>query len=322
MGLTGTHKTCLPVAGKPVIIRSIEACRAAGISLHVVVVGIGAEYVLKTVGSAFPDVLFAYQPEPLGTGNAAKCGARVVSSIGYDGDVLLVAGDKLIAPELTAKMLRRFRSSQSDCLFLIGRREDSPGSGRVILDEEGRPVRVIEAADIQKARALSRIAEQARSGAISPDFVAQAIAATGMRADKARVAFGILNDFAAGTIPMSKHDLLKEIKEDDVSFRVPMGRGAKKISADEADSAEYVNLSVYVVGVETLTFALKKIEADNAQREEYLTDMIDILSMARTHRRKRFKIAAMGVDHPQQVMGFNSLEELRAIEEYLRETRS
>ncbi len=319
IGLTSTHKTCLPVGGRPVIVRSIEAYRSAGISPHVVVVGKGAQHVLKTVGSLFSDILFAYQPEPLGTGNAAKCGARLLRSVGYDGDVLVTAGDKLIDGSVIKKMIRRFRSSGSDCLFLVGPRENWPGSGRVILDEKGEAVSIIETADIRRARVLSQILQKAEAGEIYPEFVAKAIAAERMSRQKARLAFGELYDFASGTVLLPVDEIKSFVPVKNTFFKVRSGKRTKKLSAEEVDFAEYVNLSVYLLTSEALEFAVKKIKADNAQSEEYFTDVIEILAGARKGDGKRFTLATMCVDDPRQVMGFNNLEELRAIEEYVRE---
>jgi bifunctional N-acetylglucosamine-1-phosphate-uridyltransferase/glucosamine-1-phosphate-acetyltransferase GlmU-like protein len=322
IGLTKTHKTCLPVGGRPIIVRSIEAYRAAGVSSCVVIVGTGAPHVLKTVGSAFSDTIFAYQPQPLGTGNAAKCGASALASVGYDGDVLIVAGDKLVEEKVIKTMIRKFRSSGLDCLFLVGSRESSPGSGRVIFDNQDRPVRIIEAADIRRARVLSQILRKAEEGQAFPDFVARAIAAEGLHQQKVRSAFGRLYDFASGAIRLSSEELKELVPSQNTYFTVPFGKRTRKLSAEEADVAEYVNLSVYLLTSEALDFAVKKIKADNAQNEEYLTDIIEVLARARKEGRRRFTLGTMEVDDPRHVMGFNNLEELRAIEEYVREKES
>jgi N-acetylgalactosamine kinase len=321
IGLTSTHKTCLPVGGRPVIVRSIEAYQAAGVSPHVVVVGTGAQHVLKTVGRHLSDALFAYQPEPLGTGNAAKCGVRVLTSVGYQGDVLVTAGDKLIEETVIRKMIRKFRASPLDCLFLVGQREDSPTSGRVIYNEDGEPVRIVELADIRRARLLSQIRQRAEAGDVSPQFVAHAIAAQRMKRRKAEVAFGQLLNFASGTVHLSADEIKAQIPPRNTVFPVQLRKRTRRLSPDEADSAEFVNLSVYALKMEALEFAVKKMKADNAQNEEYLTDMIETLARARTGNRRRFKLSTLCVEDPHQVMGFNNLEELRAIEEYVRGMR-
>jgi N-acetylgalactosamine kinase len=318
IGLTKTHKTCLPVGGRAVILRSLEAYRAAGISPHVVVVGSGSQHVLKTLGSSVTDVLFAYQAQPLGTGNAAKCGMDVLASVGYDGDILVVAGDKFVEAKIIRKMIREFQSSQLDCLFLVAPKEMSPDSGRVILNEKGQPLRIVETADIRRARVLSQMVVKAEEGLLSPDFVAQAIASEALPRQKARLAYGPLHDFSTRTISLTKKELLSEIPQEKTSFRIPFAKRARRMSPDEADAAEYVNLSVYLLKADALQFAVKKIKADNAQGEEYLTDIVEILAGAKSRNRSKYKLGILCLDDPHLVMGFNNLEELRGIEEYVR----
>jgi N-acetylgalactosamine kinase len=322
IGLTKTHKTCLPVGGRPVIVRSIEAYSAAGVSPHIVVVGAGAQHVLKTVGSVIPDAVFAYQPDALGTGNAARYGNNVLRCVGYDGDILVAAGDKLVDAKIVREMIRMFQSSRLDCLFLVGLRQLFPDSGRVILDEKGLPVAIIEAADIRRARVLSQILRNTEEGLLSPDFVAQAIATEGLPPDRARRAYGPLFDFSTRLLPLSKNDIIREISQRNTSFKVPFGKKMVRISPEEADSSEYVNLSLYLLKMEALDFAIGKIKADNAQREEYLTDIVEILAAAKKGGRRRFALATLLADNPHLVMGFNSLEELRLIESHIREKHS
>ncbi len=318
IGLTKTHKTCLPVGGRPVIVRSIEAYHAAGISPHVVVVGTGAQHVMKTVGTAFSDVLFAYQPQALGTGNAAKYGMEVLTSVGYDGDILVVAGDKLVEAKIIRKMIREFQSSRLDGLILVGPKEISPDSGRVILGEKGQLLCIIEAADIRRARVLTQMLTKAEEGLLSPDFVAQAIASEGLSRQKAKLAYGALYEFSMRTVNLSKKELLAEIPQQKISFKVPFARRARRLSPEEADAAEHVNLSVYLFKADPLRFAVKKIKSENAQGEEYFTDVVEILASAKTGNRKKYRLGILSEDDPHQVMGFNNLEELRSIEEYVR----
>ena len=319
IGLTKTHKTCLPVGGRPVIVRSIEAYSAAGVSPHVVVVGTGAQHVLETVGSAIPDAIFAYQPEPLGTGNATRYGCNVLRCLGFDGDILIAAGDKLVDAKLVRDMIRTFQSSRLDGLLLVGPRHLSPESGRVILGEKGRPVAVIETADIRRARVLSQILKNTEEGLLSPDFVAQAINTEGLSPEKIRRAYGALYDFSTRLLPLTKEDVIREISQRSTSFKVPLDKRTTRISPDEADSAESVNLSLYLFKMEALDFAIGKIKADNAQGEEYLTDIVAILAGARKGGRAQFSLATFSTDTPHLIMGFNNLDELRVIESHIRE---
>ncbi len=76
-------------------------------------------------------------------------------------------------------------------------------------------------------------------------------------------------------------------------------------------SARYANLSVYLFRAESLFSVLGRLKSDNAQGEEYLTDVVKFLTQT------GHKMKALPVDHPDQIMGFNTPEELRAIENRL-----
>ena len=61
------------------------------------------------------------------------------------------------------------------------------------------------------------------------------------------------------------------------------------------------------------------IRNDNAQGEYYITDMVRLLSGVRDSQRgPRYRIRAVPVDHPEWVQGFNSPDELLAIQDYVR----
>ena len=67
MGSATTHKVCFPVDGTPAILRALDVYRECGIRQNLVVVGTLAEQVIDTVGKAFPNTVFAYQPDANGT---------------------------------------------------------------------------------------------------------------------------------------------------------------------------------------------------------------------------------------------------------------
>lgn len=93
-----TPKVCFPVAGRAAILHMLERLEGLGAAPNILVVGHLAGMVVDEVGPKFPDALFAYQSELLGTGHATRQGAAVLSRLGFDGAVLVVAGDKLVEP--------------------------------------------------------------------------------------------------------------------------------------------------------------------------------------------------------------------------------
>ncbi len=62
------------------------------------------------------------------------------------------------------------------------------------------------------------------------------------------------------------------------------------------------------------------IRNDNAQGEYYITDMVRLLSGVRDAQGEpRYRVRAVPVDHPEWVQGFNSPDELLAIQDYVRQ---
>ena len=112
------HKVCFEVGGVPVILRALNMYQQCGIDHHIIVVGILGEQVLHTVGARVPNVSFAYQPEPLGTGNAAKCGVAMLQATGYEGLVLIAVGDRIVAPHIVHRLITTLRDTRSDVVFL------------------------------------------------------------------------------------------------------------------------------------------------------------------------------------------------------------
>ena len=70
------HKVCFEVAGVPVILRALQVYEDCGIEHHVIVIGELGEQVVETAGGRFPNVTFAYQPQPLSVpGQHLECAA-------------------------------------------------------------------------------------------------------------------------------------------------------------------------------------------------------------------------------------------------------
>src|SRR4051794_12852191 len=82
------HKVCFEVAGVPAIVRAIDAYNRLGVVQNVVVVGDMAGQVVETVGRRFSNVVFAFQPEARGTGDAARCGLNALAGVGDDARIL------------------------------------------------------------------------------------------------------------------------------------------------------------------------------------------------------------------------------------------
>lgn len=98
MGVSTSHKVCVPIAGRAAVVRLIDTLRADGVDPIIVVVGHRPGDVVETVGAAHPGVHFVYQRDQLGTGHAARIGVEVLAQMGFDGHYVLQV--KANQPEL------------------------------------------------------------------------------------------------------------------------------------------------------------------------------------------------------------------------------
>src|ERR1017187_1060111 len=114
MGTSDKHKVCFEVLGVPVIIRALETYNVCGAMLNVVVVGSRAESVMATVNRRFPGTPYAFQDKPHGTGDAARKGAELLERMRFDGNMLVVAGDKVINPKVIRQLLTAHERSNAD----------------------------------------------------------------------------------------------------------------------------------------------------------------------------------------------------------------
>ena len=136
-------KVLHPLAGRPMIAYSLDLARAVGEGPPVVIVGHGAEEVMAAVG---PDATFVIQREQLGTGHAVMQAESVL--VGQAERVLVFAADM---PLLTASTLRRLVARQEETgaavVMLSVVADDPRGFGRVVRDEDGRPMAIVEEAE-------------------------------------------------------------------------------------------------------------------------------------------------------------------------------
>src|SRR5512137_1952101 len=111
MGTSDKHKVCFEVLGVPVIIRALETYNLCGARLNVVVVGSMAESVMGTVSGRFPGTPYAFQGQARGTGDAARKGGGLLERMRFEGEVLVVAGDKVVDPRVIRQLLAAHEQS-------------------------------------------------------------------------------------------------------------------------------------------------------------------------------------------------------------------
>ncbi|MDP9416341.1 MAG: NTP transferase domain-containing protein [Actinomycetota bacterium] len=136
-------KVLHPLSGRPLVSYAIDNVRAAGADRVVVVVGYRRELVEEALRDS--DVAFAVQGEQRGTGHAVLAAREHLHG---DGDVLVVYGDM---PLLSAATLRRLRERRSEtgaaAVALTITLDNPPDFGRIVRNEHGDVVRVVEVRD-------------------------------------------------------------------------------------------------------------------------------------------------------------------------------
>ncbi|HEY3414972.1 MAG TPA: NTP transferase domain-containing protein [Armatimonadota bacterium] len=279
------HKVTLPIDGEPVVARAIRMYRDSGINRHIVVVGVLAEQVREAVLHAAPEVDFAVQSEQLGTAHAARVGADVLKAEGFAGDVLVVAGDKVMEAAAIDRLIASFRKADCAMAFVVGRATDFPNAGRVLLDD-GRPIAVVEVADIARARLLRDFRVLTAESPLQADQALRLALKAFPTESKAAKALGPLWNALTNGVALTADSL------------PPADQSALR-----AESAALANLSVYLFRAPALYAALDAIGADNAQGEQYLTDAVAFLAG------RGDAVVAVEVSDPNEVMAFNTPDE-------------
>ncbi len=152
---SGLPKVLHPLCGVPMGRYPLESVRPLRPERIVVLLGHDGE----RVKGIFKDssLLFAHQPEQLGTGHAVACAMEPLK--GFRGDVLVLSGDVPLITTTTLKALVRFHRREKNTLTFVSTIMEKPhGYGRVLRDEEGRVCGVVEEKDIKgQERAISEV---------------------------------------------------------------------------------------------------------------------------------------------------------------------
>jgi bifunctional UDP-N-acetylglucosamine pyrophosphorylase/glucosamine-1-phosphate N-acetyltransferase len=135
------HEVC----GLPMLEHVLRACYAAGCQRILMVVGHGKDEIISYFGHD-RRIVWIEQIEQLGTGHAARmCEAELKKE---HGDVFILAGDgPLIRGEVLQTLLQAHEQDHADASMATAILEDPTGYGRVIRDDKGQFVAIIEQLD-------------------------------------------------------------------------------------------------------------------------------------------------------------------------------
>ncbi|RMD86248.1 MAG: bifunctional UDP-N-acetylglucosamine diphosphorylase/glucosamine-1-phosphate N-acetyltransferase GlmU, partial [Candidatus Dadabacteria bacterium] len=144
-------KALIPVAGKPMVIKVIEALKAASVERIVVVIGHkGKDVESAILNAGFNDVIFSLQKLQLGTGDAAKEGLKKIPG-DADNILILPADVPLISADYISDLFQNHTKSCADVTLLTTTLMDPAGYGRIIRDRNGNLTSIKEDKDCTEA---------------------------------------------------------------------------------------------------------------------------------------------------------------------------
>lgn len=137
-------KVLFPICGKSMLTRVISALREADIHDIAVIYGYRGDLV-RAEAEAFPNLYFFEQKEQLGTGHALM---QVDLSLFSDDYALIMPGDEpLFSPATLKAFIDDTLTNGYDASLLTAVFDDPSGYGRVIRNEKGMVVRIVEHKD-------------------------------------------------------------------------------------------------------------------------------------------------------------------------------
>lgn len=131
------------VGGIPMVEQVLRTVKAAGMQRQIVVVGFGGEAVQEYLGNRAETVM---QTEQLGTGHAVLQAETLLR--GAAGTLLVTCGDTpLVTKDTFRYMLEQHEKSHAAATVLTTHMPDPTGYGRVMRDDAGRVIKIVEQKD-------------------------------------------------------------------------------------------------------------------------------------------------------------------------------
>lgn len=162
MNMTDMPKTMIPVAGKPIVERIVEAAEAAVPETKpIVIIGFHGEKISEYLGSR---VACVEQKEQLGTGHAVACAAPLLRDRTDISHVVVLAGDQPLVSAETIRVILARHGEHGDTITLgtvvvpdyTGIHEHLLHYGRIVRKGDGSVERIVEYKDATDAERAIR----------------------------------------------------------------------------------------------------------------------------------------------------------------------
>nr|MCU0947981.1 NTP transferase domain-containing protein [Porphyrobacter sp.] len=228
------HKVLHPIAGRPMLEHLMASVAELGPDRLAVVVGAGREQIEEAVGTRAATCL---QEPQLGTAHAVQQAEGALE--GFSGDVLVLYGDVPFVKASTMRaMLERLHGPDAPAAVVLGFEPDDPlAYGRVIADDDGRIIKMVEYKDADEGERACRLCNSGLVAARAADLFALL----------ARVG----NDNAQGEYYLP----------DIVNIAIADGRTCAVIVADSADEVAGINSRAELAGAESRWQTARRLRA-------------------------------------------------------------
>lgn len=147
---TAMPKVLHPVCNQPMLTYVLDACSEVGCDRLICVIGFGADKV-RTAYADRKDITWVHQEPQSGTGQAVQLCQPALEEL--TGELLILAGDgPLVRSETLTQLLGVHRRRRAACTVATSIL-DKPGAfGRVIRDETGELIGIVEYLDATEAQ--------------------------------------------------------------------------------------------------------------------------------------------------------------------------
>jgi len=319
MGREDRAKVCFEIDGIPAINRIIQTLKQKHFHKFLVVVGSMAEQVMETVGKEQPQVIFVYQRPQLGTGHAAKIAAGALQDMGHTAEVLVAMGDKYIEAEAVEMLVDGYIRQQTDMVILTTprTRKTNVSYGRVLQDGRGQVIGIIEQLDIARQGMADELRERLAKGQTPSGATIRTIAKKYIVNPKklSRAAEELVELGDKGN-KISRGRLKQILEMEKYQLRL----GDRTYTARQIENqCKQFNSNLFLFKAEAFYQGISLIDNNNAQGEYYLTDVVKHLgNITDAAGQRRFKIRAASASSGDLIQGFNSPDEILAIQDYVR----
>lgn len=138
------NKVTYKVKGVPMITRTVNLVKEAGIHNILIVVGFAKESVISLFNN---HIKFVEQKKRLGTGHAVKTALKEIPKTAKDVMVLYGDDSFLYSPKIFREIYNVHKRDNSKVTILTVKIDNPTGLGRVIRNNEGKVVGIIEEKD-------------------------------------------------------------------------------------------------------------------------------------------------------------------------------